>query len=72
MAPRTPLGDDPLEIAMRPPANETAAERAERIAAEQEAIRISAEIDEMLKAERLAAKKRRTHEVKVLLLGQEA
>lgn len=61
--------DDPFDRFLRPP-NETDAERTARLAGEQEAARISAEIDEALKVERAATKKRRQQEVKILLLGQ--
>ncbi|KAG8889910.1 hypothetical protein FRB98_001956 [Tulasnella sp. 332] len=63
---------DPFERFLRPSETETDEERAARIAAETTAARVSIEIDESLKAERLAAKKRRQKEVKALLLGQEA
>lgn len=62
--------DDPFERFLRPPKGETAEARAVRIAEEEEAKRANAEIEEALKAERAAAKKRRAHEVKVLLLGK--
>lgn len=62
--------DDPFEQYLRPSKDETEAERAARIAGEQEAARVSAEIDETLKLERAAARKKRQQEVKVLLLGE--
>ncbi|KAG9010116.1 hypothetical protein FRB93_004778 [Tulasnella sp. JGI-2019a] len=68
---RTSL-DDLFERFLRPAPTETEIERAARIAAEETAARVSAEIDEVLKSERLANRKRRQKEVKVLLLGQEA
>ncbi|KAI0366082.1 G-alpha-domain-containing protein [Pilatotrama ljubarskyi] len=61
--------DDPLAAALAPPPNETAAEREERVRREEEAKRISDEIDERLKAER-AAWKRHKAAFKLLLLGQ--
>ncbi|EPQ55869.1 G-alpha-domain-containing protein [Gloeophyllum trabeum ATCC 11539] len=60
--------DDPLSLAIAPPANETHEERIAREKREAEARRVSDEIDEMLRQERAAMKKRRP--VKVLLLGQ--
>jgi guanine nucleotide-binding protein alpha-1 subunit len=50
--------EDPFEVYLRPPANETPEEREARINAEEEALRISQAIDEVLRAERVAAKKR--------------
>jgi guanine nucleotide-binding protein subunit alpha len=61
--------DDPLALALAPPSNETPEQRAERERREAEERRISDEIDEQLKAER-AALRRRKKPVKVLLLGQ--
>lgn len=63
--------DDPLLLALRPPKNETAAEREERIKAEEEAVKVSEAIDRELNKERAERKKRRP-EIKVLLLGEEA
>ena len=60
--------DDPITRALQPPADETTAEREERVRTEREAKRVSDEIDEELKRERIALKKRRP--VRVLLLGQ--
>jgi len=60
---------DPFAIFHTPPANETPGERAARIEREAEAKRISDQIDEQLKAERLALKKQK-YVVRVLLLGQ--
>lgn len=59
---------DPLTAAIAPPPNETAAARTVRLRAEAEARRVSDEIDEELKAERAARRRRPC--VKVLLLGQ--
>jgi len=60
--------DDPLTAALQPPADETPAQREERVRAEREAKRVSDEIDEELRRERVALKKKRP--VRVLLLGQ--
>lgn len=62
------LDEDPLTAAIAPPPNETAEERDARLKAEADARRVSERIDEQLKAERAAMKKKRP--VKVLLLGQ--
>ncbi|KDQ55943.1 hypothetical protein JAAARDRAFT_36721 [Jaapia argillacea MUCL 33604] len=61
--------DDPLALTIAPPLDETAEERLERETREAEARRISDDIDEMLRNEKAAMKKRR-RPVKVLLLGQ--
>lgn len=60
--------DDPLTLAIAPPPDETPEQAAIRLAAEAQALKVNDEIEEELKAERLARKKRNT--VKVLLLGQ--
>lgn len=60
--------DDPLARALAPPPDESLEDRAAREAKEQEAVRISNAIDESIKAEKLAEKKKRM--VKLLLLGQ--
>ncbi|KIJ35278.1 hypothetical protein M422DRAFT_180974 [Sphaerobolus stellatus SS14] len=60
--------DDPLSIAMRPPPDETAEQRTQRMNDEREALRVSVEIDEQLDRERQEKRKART-EIKVLLLG---
>lgn len=65
-----PPDDDPLALAIAPPLNETAEQREARLNAEAEARRISEKIDEQLRAEKAAQRKRRTQTVKVLLLGQ--
>ncbi|KAJ3475582.1 hypothetical protein NLI96_g11743 [Meripilus lineatus] len=62
------LDDDPLSRALAPPPNETPEAKAIRLRAEAQARKISEEIDESLKAERAALKKKPP--VKVLLLGQ--
>ncbi|KAG8954616.1 hypothetical protein FRC04_011049 [Tulasnella sp. 424] len=64
--------EDPFERFLRPPPGETPEEKAARLQQEEEAKRINAEIEEALKAERAASKRRRAQEVSVLLLGQEA
>jgi guanine nucleotide-binding protein alpha-1 subunit len=60
---------DPFAIFTRPPANETPTERSAREAREAEEKRVSDKIDEELKKERLAMKKKK-NDVCVLLLGQ--
>lgn len=60
--------DDPLSRALQPPPDETPAERDERLRAEREAKRVSDEIDEQLRKERVVLKKKKP--VRVLLLGQ--
>ncbi|KAL1730434.1 guanine nucleotide binding protein, alpha subunit [Schizophyllum commune] len=59
---------DPFDAALRPPPDETPEEREARLAREEEARRVSAEIDAEIKAERQAKKKKRI--VRLLLLGQ--
>ncbi|KAL5498686.1 hypothetical protein ACEPAH_2041 [Sanghuangporus vaninii] len=61
--------DDPLTRALAPPPNETAQQRAARLAAAAEAKRISDMIDEELARQR-AAEKKGQRPVKILLLGQ--
>lgn len=60
--------DDPLTRALAPPLDETAEERTARIKKEIEAQRVSDAIDEAIKQEKSALKKRRA--MKMLLLGQ--
>lgn len=60
--------DDPLTRALRPPANETPQQRARRIREEEEAIRVSEEIDKELHRER-AERRRHRPNIKILLLG---
>jgi guanine nucleotide-binding protein subunit alpha len=62
------LDDDPLTLALQPPEDETPAERSLREHYEAEARRISDEIDEQIRREREAEKKKR-RPVKLLLLG---
>ena len=61
--------DDPLAAVLAPPPNESPHDRALREEREAQAKKTSDEIDEMLRIERAALKKRRKP-VKVLLLGQ--
>ncbi|KAI1785370.1 G-alpha-domain-containing protein [Ganoderma leucocontextum] len=60
---------DPLAAAIQPPRDETPAERWAREQAEAHARRVSEQIDDHIKAEKMAMKKRRPP-IKVLLLGQ--
>ena len=60
--------NDPLWIAIAPPPGETPEQRRVREAEEDEARRVSLRIDEVLKADKAAMKKR--NKVKVLVLGQ--
>ena len=62
------LDEDPLALDMAPPPDETAEAKEARLRAEARAKKISEEIDEGLRAERAAMKKKPP--VKVLLLGQ--
>ena len=61
--------EDPINVLMKPPPNETIQQKEVRLTKEAEAKRVSDEIDETLKAERAVFKKRRDA-TKVLLLGQ--
>jgi hypothetical protein len=60
--------NDPFDEVLKPPPNETPEERAQRIASEEEARRVSMAIDEAIKAERQMRKKKRV--IRLLLLGQ--
>jgi guanine nucleotide-binding protein subunit alpha len=64
--------DDPLTQVLNSliPADETPAQRSQRLALEQEARRVSDEIDEKLRQER--AERRNQKIVKILLLGKSA
>ncbi|KAK7685083.1 hypothetical protein QCA50_011920 [Cerrena zonata] len=62
-------GDDPFSVFMKPPPHETDDEKADRLRREADEKRTSDQIDEHLKAERAAMKKRKT-DIKLLLLGQ--
>lgn len=59
---------DPLDEALRPPIDETEQDRVIRLAQEAEARRVSQAIDDSLKAEKQAQKKKGI--VRLLLLGQ--
>lgn len=63
-----PPSPDPFNLALQPPLDETPEEKAIREAREQEALRISNAIDESLKAERAAEKRKKV--TRLLLLGQ--
>ena len=60
--------DDPFTLALRPPPDETDEARALRLAREAEAKKISQRIDDAIRPERLANKKKKI--VRVLLVGQ--
>ena len=60
---------DPFDLLLRPPQDESPAQREERILAEQQAKRVSDAIDEQLRMERADLKKNQP-DVKILLLGQ--
>ncbi|KAF9527409.1 G-protein alpha subunit-domain-containing protein [Crepidotus variabilis] len=60
--------DDPLDILLLPPPDETPTERTLRLDREAEAKRVSLAIDASIKAERAASRKKRI--VRLLLLGQ--
>ncbi|KAH8089871.1 G-alpha-domain-containing protein [Cristinia sonorae] len=61
--------EDPISVLLRPPPNETLQEREVRLSIEAEAKRVSDQIDEGIKAERVAMRKRKEC-TKLLLLGQ--
>ena len=60
---------DPFDAILRPPSDETPAQREMRILAEQQAKQVSDAIDEQLRVERAELKRNRP-DVKILLLGQ--
>ncbi|KAG8961992.1 hypothetical protein FRC03_004759 [Tulasnella sp. 419] len=62
--------DDPLQYLLRPPRNESPADRSIRLRKEAEAKRRSDQIDEEIKAARENHKKKKTSEIRLLLLGQ--
>ncbi|KAG8902846.1 hypothetical protein FRC01_009452, partial [Tulasnella sp. 417] len=62
--------EDPLALAIRPPADETPQQREARLAEEAAAKKISDDIDEQIRAESKRRKARAKREIKVLLLGQ--
>jgi hypothetical protein len=73
-APAVPIGykdlhDDPLSQALMPPEDESPEDRALRVEKQQEATRISREIDESIQESRKAYEKRKKA-IKVLLLGE--
>jgi len=59
---------DPLDDVLRPPIDETDEERSVRLQTEEQAKRVSEAIDETIRQERQAAKKKDV--VRLLLLGQ--
>lgn len=59
---------DPLDDVLRPPIDETEEERSIRLENEEQAKRVSEAIDEAIRQERQAAKKKDV--VRLLLLGQ--
>lgn len=61
--------EDPISILLRPPPDETLQQREARLGQEAEAKRVSDQIDETIKADRAALKKRKDT-TKLLLLGQ--
>lgn len=61
--------DDPFYVFLRPPPDETPEQRVERERKEADARKVNDEIEEMLRVEKTALKKRKKP-VKVLLLGQ--
>jgi hypothetical protein len=63
-----PVPVDPLELLLKPPAEESPADRALRLQREEHARQVSAAIDATIKAERNARRKKRI--VRLLLLGQ--
>jgi guanine nucleotide-binding protein alpha-1 subunit len=65
---RRATDDDPLAKALAPPPGETEDQRVRRLRLEAEAKRISDEIDQQLREEKAAMKKKKP--IKVLLLGQ--
>ncbi|KAI0054938.1 G-alpha-domain-containing protein [Artomyces pyxidatus] len=66
---RRSLSDDPLAAAMRPPEDESPAQRELRILTEQQAKQISDAIDEQIRLDKAELKKNKP-DVQVLLLGQ--
>src|SRR6266702_123473 len=66
---RRSSNNDPFDAFLRPPPDETPAQREMRILAEQQAKQVSDAIDEQLRVERTELKRNRP-DVKILLLGQ--
>ncbi|KAI0350747.1 G-protein alpha subunit [Trametes cingulata] len=64
-----PDGDDPLARALQPPFDESPEERDARLRQQEEALRVSREIDEEIALARKAYERRR-RAIKILLLGQ--
>lgn len=62
--------DDPLNLMIAPPANESLIDKDRRLRREAEAKRISDTIDEQLRQE--ASRRKKVNEIKLLLLGQSA
>lgn len=61
---------DPLTMALIPPPDESPIEREQRLRAEQDARKVSDNIDSMLRQERVDKRRVRQQEINVLLLGQ--
>ena len=64
-----PDPDDPLSAALQPPPNESPEDRAARIRQQEEAVRISREIDDEIAIAKRAFD-RRKKAIKILLLGE--
>ena len=64
--------DDPISLALRPPARETLSEKNERLKREAHAKKINDEIDKRLKHDAQQRKKETAGEYRILLLGQAA
>lgn len=62
--------DDPIARMLKPPKGETQAEKARREALEMQAMQISQEIDAELQNDFQAEQKKRTSQIKALLLGE--
>ena len=66
---RLPHGEDPLTRALAPPPDETDEQRVRRLKAEEAARMVSDRIDDEIREEKAALKKKKSP-IKVLLLGQ--
>ena len=64
----TSIDEDPLWLAIRPPSDETAEQKALRLKGEADAKRISDLIDEQIKQESMLLKKKKI--IRLLLLGK--
>lgn len=64
-----PVTRDPLSLAIAPPRDESPSSRWQREQAEAHARRVSSQIDDAIKAEKMAMKKGKKP-IRVLLLGQ--